>query len=125
MTNRLAAATLSLEAFVAFFATLVALKASNLGAGLVWGGGLAFTALFIVAAGLVRKPGGLVFGWILQAALIATGFIVPSMFIMGGLFAAVWAWLVWVGRKIDRERAAYERFASQTDTVGSTSDDSH
>jgi len=107
VTARLAAATLALEAFVVFFATLVAATLSDAPDAAVWaaGGGLSLACL--LAAGLARRPGGIVVGWVLQAALVVTGIWVPAMFALGAVFVAVWAWLLSVGRRIDRDRAAW------------------
>lgn len=103
----MAAATLALEAFLVFFATLVAVGLSDLPDRAVWAAGGALAVACVLAAGVVRRPGGLVIGWVLQALVLATGFWVPAMFVMGGVFVAMWAWLLSVGRRIDRDRAAW------------------
>jgi hypothetical protein len=107
MTVRMAAATLVLEAFLVFFATLVAVALSDLPNDAVWAGGGALALACVVAAGTVRRPGGLVLGWVLQVLVLATGFWVPAMFALGGVFVLIWAWLLSVGRRIDRDRAAW------------------
>ena len=35
---------------------------------------------------------------------VHTRTVVTSMFLVGLLFAGLWAWLVWIGRKVDRDR---------------------
>lgn len=107
MTARMGAATLALEAFLVFFATLVAVTLVDLPNSTLWaaGGGLALACL--LGAGLVRRPGGIALGWVLQLAVLATGFWVPAMFVMGAVFTAMWAWLLSIGRRIDRDRAAW------------------
>ena len=64
----LAAATLSLEAFVVFFAGLVAKDTSSLSTGAALGlfAGLALACLLV--AGLLRRRWGYAAGWVLQAA---------------------------------------------------------
>jgi hypothetical protein len=103
----LAAATVSLEAFVVFFGGLVAKDLSSLATGtaLAVFGGLAVACL--LTAGLLRRPWGYGFGWLVQAAAIATGFWVPVMFFLGGLFAVLWFVALQQGARIERERAAY------------------
>ena len=103
----LAAATVSLEAFVVFFAGLVAKDLSSLstGAALAIFGGLAVACLLIT--GLLRRPWGYGFGWLVQAAAVATGFWVPVMFFLGALFAALWFVALRQGARIERERADY------------------
>ena len=39
--------------------------------------------LSILLCGVITRPGGVQLGWALQVALIASGFFVPSMFILG------------------------------------------
>ena len=108
MTARLAAATLLLEAFVVFFATLVASRlitgpgGPSVGAVFAVGGGLAL--VFLLASGVARRPGGVALGTGLQVVLVSLGFFVTSMFLVGLLFAGLWAWLVWIGRKVDADR---------------------
>jgi cbb3-type cytochrome oxidase subunit 3 len=104
----LAAATVSLEAFVVFFAGLVAKDLSGLspGASLALFGGLG--AACLLTAGLLRRPWGYAFGWVVQAAVIASGFLVPTMFFLGALFAGIWFVALREGARIERERAAYQ-----------------
>ncbi len=103
----LAAATVSLEAFVVFFAGLVAKDLSSLSAGaaLALFSGLAVACL--LTAGLLRRPWGYGFGWVVQAAVIASGVLVPVMFFLGALFAVLWFFALQQGARIERERAEY------------------
>ena len=103
----LAAATVSLEAFVVFFAGLVAKDLSALSTGAALGifGGLAVACL--LTAGMLRRPWGFGFGWLVQAAAIATGFWVPLMYFLGALFAVLWFVALQLGSRIERERAEY------------------
>ena len=103
----LAAATVSLEAFVVFFAGLVAKDLSTLSSSAALGifGGLAVACL--LTAGVLRRPWGYGFGWLVQAAAIGTGFWVPLMFFLGALFAVLWFVALRLGARIERERAAY------------------
>ena len=50
------------------------------------GGGLAIACL--VGAGMVTRPGGIAVGWAIQVLVLACGFVVPLMFVLGGMFAA-------------------------------------
>ena len=98
---------LSLEAFVVFFAGLVAKDVSHLATAtaLEVHGGLAVACLLV--AGMLRRPWGYPAGWALQVAVIATGYWVHLMYVLGALFAVLWAVGLWVGAKVERERAAY------------------
>ncbi|MBO4255319.1 DUF4233 domain-containing protein [Streptomyces griseorubiginosus] len=106
----LCASTLIGEFFVIGFAGLVAMKDPDLSMGTVWTVSGIAMFLCLVLCGVVTRPGGIAFGWALQAALIASGFIVPTMFFLGAIFAALWWASVHYGRKIDEAKA---RFAAQ------------
>ena len=55
-------------------------------------------------------PAAVQLGWALQIALIASGFVVPTMFFLGAVFAGLWWASVHYGRKIDEAKA---RWAAQ------------
>jgi hypothetical protein len=65
------------------------------------GGGLAVCAL--VLGGMVGRPG---MGWVLwagtvlQALVIAAGVVVPAMYILGTIFAALWITGIWLARRL-------------------------
>jgi hypothetical protein len=106
----LCASTLIGEFFVIGFAGLVAMKDPSLSMAAVWT--VSGIAMFLCVAlcGAVTRPGGVAFGWALQVALIASGFVVPTMFFLGAIFAALWWASVHYGRKIDEAKA---RFAAE------------
>jgi hypothetical protein len=108
----LCASTLIGELFVIGFAGLVAMKDPDLTTSTVWT--VSGIAMFLCLAlcGMVTRPGGVALGWALQIALIASGFVIPTMFFMGAIFAALWWASVHYGRKIDEAKA---RFAAQAD----------
>jgi hypothetical protein len=105
----LAAATVSLEAFVVFFAGLVAKDLSSLSTGAALGLFSALAVACLLTAGLLRRPWGYGVGWVVQAAVIASGFWVPVMFFLGGVFAVLWWVALSQGARIEREREAYAR----------------
>jgi uncharacterized protein DUF4233 len=63
----------------------------------------------LVTVGLLRNRVGYLLGWLVQAAVIATGFWVPVMFFLGGVFALLWYIALQQGARIERERAMYQR----------------
>lgn len=74
------------------------------GSAAVWVGvGLAL--LCVVAAGLVTRPFGVALGWLVQVLVIATGILVPMMFLLGGIFAALWWTAIRYGRRADAASA--------------------
>ncbi|MEU5094597.1 DUF4233 domain-containing protein [Streptomyces sp. NPDC020996] len=109
----LCSSTLIGEFFVIGFAGLVAMKDPALSMTTVWTVSGVAMLLCLLLCGFVTRPGGVVLGWVLQAALIASGFAVPTMFFLGAVFAALWWASVHYGRKIDEAKA---RFAAQSDS---------
>ncbi|SDK63209.1 DUF4233 domain-containing protein [Streptomyces indicus] len=111
----LCASTLIGEFFIIGFAGLVAMKDPDLSMGTVWTVCGIAMAVSVLLCGMITRPGGVQLGWALQVALIASGFIVPTMFFLGACFAALWGVSVHFGRKIDEAKA---RFAAQQESMG-------
>lgn len=107
------AAVLCLEALTIALATPVMVSVSGLGlATAVWlGVGLAVVC--VVLAGMLRREWAYYLGWAVQLAAIAMGFVVPMMFVLGLIFAALWATAYLLGLKIERERAGYSNVPAE------------
>ncbi|WP_380285130.1 DUF4233 domain-containing protein [Kitasatospora purpeofusca] len=102
----LCSSTLIGEAFVVLFAALVAMQLSDVSSAALWiVSGIAM-ALCLLLCGMITRPGAVAVGWALQLALIASGFVVPTMFGLGAVFAGLWWCSVHYGRKIDGIKAA-------------------
>ena len=99
---------LVLEAVLVFFATLVAFGLKVAPAGAVWAVGGALSILLILVSGTVSRPGGYAAGWVAQLLVLAGGFWVPMMFVIGGIFVVLWWFALRLGGRIDRERAEYD-----------------
>lgn len=99
------AAVLCLEAITIGLTTPVLITIADVpvGRSLVIGLGLALACLLL--AGMLRKPWAYAVGWVLQVGAVAIGFLVPLMFVLGGIFALLWGLADFLGRKIERERA--------------------
>ena len=100
--RRLCATVLIFEVVVIWLAIPVAITIAHAkhGPALLVGGVLALAALVIAA--LVGRPGqgwALVAGTVLQAAVIATGVVVPAMYGLGVIFGALWLTAIWLGRR--------------------------
>lgn len=111
----LCSSTLIGEFFVIGFAGLVAMKDPDLEMSTVWTVCGIAMGLSVLLCGMVTRPGGVQLGWALQIALIASGVVVPMMFFMGAMFAALWWASVHFGRKIDEAKA---RFAAMAEADG-------
>jgi hypothetical protein len=102
--KRLCMTVLIMEAVVIGLAIPVAIQIDHLAprsAG--WAGGIAVAAAVIVA-GLTRPllTAALVGGTLLQVFVIVSGTIVPVMYFLGAIFAALWIIGIVLGRSIDR-----------------------
>ena len=100
------AAVLSLEAITVALSTPVMITVSDVSVGAALAAGLGLAVACIVLAGLLRSEAAYAVGWVLQLGALALGFVVPFMFLLGALFAMLWATAYLLGRKIERERAA-------------------
>ena len=100
------AAVLSLEAVVLGLTTpvMISVVGVSVGKALVIGLGLALACLLV--AGMLRGEWAYLLGWLLQLAAIGLGFVIPLMFLLGGLFALLWGTAYFLGRRIERDRAA-------------------
>lgn len=109
----IAASVLVFEAIIVVLAIPVAISLGDVDGALagVVGGGLA--VLCVVTAGLLRHSWGYTLGWIVQVLIIASGFVVTAMFIVGPLFAVLWFVGLRVGRRGEQLRA--ERWAGVED----------
>jgi hypothetical protein len=103
--RRLLATVLVFEAIVTGLAIPVAIaigRESPWAAGTA-GGVLAVAAIVLAGvAGRPRAPWALVAGTVLQAAVIAAGVLVPAMYALGAIFAALWVAALWLGRRYER-----------------------
>ncbi|NSC21728.1 DUF4233 domain-containing protein [Streptomyces albus subsp. chlorinus] len=116
----LCASTLIGEFFVIGFAGLVAMRTSDLSTATVWTVSGIAMVLCVLLCGVLTRPGGVQLGWVLQIALIASGFVVPVMFFLGACFAGLWWASVHFGQKIDEAKA---RFAAQSAAEGAPEPD--
>src|SRR5204863_50011 len=104
----LCASTLIGEFFVIGFAGLVAMQLNGVPTATVWTVSGIAMLLSVLLCGMLTRPGGVQLGWALQIALIASGFVIPTMFFLGAVFAALWWASVHFGRKVDAARARVE-----------------
>jgi len=101
------AGTLFMEAIVVGLALLVVAK---LGGGVSsvagWTVGLLALAM-LLAAFVQRRPLGLPVALALQLVMIACWPLVPTLGALGLIFAAVWAYLLWLRRDLTRRLAEH------------------
>lgn len=114
-------AILFLEAVVVALAIPVAVVSAGRGAAAGWVLGI-LAVLLVLAAGMARRPSGVVVGWILQVAVIATGLLVPAMAVLGTVLLAVWITALVFGSKADRVAAARAAAARTAPLAGPPAD---
>jgi hypothetical protein len=99
------AAVLALEAVTLGLTTPVMISVADVDVttALVIGLGLALACLLL--AGMLRREWAYSLGWVIQGAAVGLGFVIPLMFVLGGIFALLWGTASMLGLKIERERA--------------------
>lgn len=102
----LLAITLVLEAIMFFFPMLVVYGKGTLPPLAAFVGGIAAMIVLAAASRLTGKSAGVWFGWLLQAAILATGLIEPFMYAVGVVFLALWVFCFVKGGQLDRQNAA-------------------
>ncbi|MFH9348129.1 DUF4233 domain-containing protein [Kitasatospora sp. NPDC017646] len=102
----LCSSTLIGEALLIMFAALVAMQLSSVSTATVWVVSGIAMALCVALCGMINRPGAVQIGWALQIGLIASGFVLPTMFGLGVVFAGLWWCSVHYGRKVDEFKAA-------------------
>lgn len=100
------AAVLFLEAITLGLSTPVMISVADVSAASAVPVGLGLAVACVVVSGMLRREWAYQLGWTVQGAAIALGFLVTTMFFLGGLFALLWGAADLLGRRIERERAA-------------------
>ena len=101
----IAASVLVFEAIIVCLAIPVAIDLGGVEPAVAGVGGAALAGACLVTAGLLRFSWGYTIGWVLQLIVVLSGFVVTAMFLLGGLFAILWAVGLRVGRRGEELRA--------------------
>lgn len=115
------AAVLSLEAIILGLTTPVLIMVADVATGPALAIGLGLAVACLLLAGMLRAEWAYGLGWAVQVAAIGLGFVIPMMFLLGAIFAALWGAAYLLGRKIERERAA--AYAAYDAARGPSSED--
>ena len=107
VTESVGSIVLGFESVIVFLGGLVIYGLRALPPGPAIGGGTVVAVLMIVTSGLLRHRWGFVVGWILQAVVLASGFLVVGLFVVGAVFTAIWAYALIAGSRIERRQRAY------------------
>jgi hypothetical protein len=112
------AAVLSLEAITLGLTTPVMITIADVSAGTAVAVGVGLAVVCLLLAGMLRAEWAYALGWAVQVAAVGLGFVIPLMFVLGGIFALLWGSAYFLGLKIERERA--EAFAAYDDGIDSS-----
>ena len=100
----LGSTVLILEALVVLLAIPIAINVSDANATYALIIGIALAGLLVLTVVVISRPIAVPVGCVLQALVIASGIVVPTMFFIGGLFALLWFYAVRNGQRVDRAR---------------------
>lgn len=95
---------LGFELVVVFLGVLVLFGLKALPAPVAFIGGGAVVVAMALTIPLLRHSWAVMIGWVLQAVVIAAGFLVPAFFIVGAIFAALWAYCMVTGARLERAK---------------------
>jgi Protein of unknown function (DUF4233) len=101
--RQLCGTVLAMEAIVIGLAIPVAIVLEHVHRGLAGGVGGALAVCALLLSGVVGRPGmgwTLVAGTVLQVLVIAAGAVVPAMYGLGAIFAALWITGIWLARRL-------------------------
>ena len=105
--KRLLVTVLSMEAVVVLLAIVPAKQLGHASGGMAAAVCGAIAVVALALCGYVgRGRGALYAGSVFQALVIASGVLLPAMYILGAIFAALWFTGIWLGRKWERDDAA-------------------
>ncbi|ROO89463.1 uncharacterized protein DUF4233 [Actinocorallia herbida] len=99
--RRMLATILTCEAIIFGLSIPVAISVADVDgktAGIVGG---VLVVLCLALAGTLGRRWGVPLATGFQAVVIALGVVVPTMFILGVVFSALWAYAIWLGRKFE------------------------
>lgn len=106
LTESLLSIVLGLEAILVFFIALTVFGLHALPPVEAFGGGAVLALLLALGTRLVRYPWGVWFGWVLQAVLVATGILLPALYIAAAFFLALWIFCFIRARQLDPGHSA-------------------
>lgn len=109
LAQKLGSIVLGFEAIVVFLAglTVYGLNALPSGVPSWWGivGGVVLAVAMIALAGAIARPGAIAIGWVLQALVLASAVLVPTIALVALIFGGMWGYATIVGARMDRAHA--------------------
>ena len=106
LVRQLCGTVLIMEAVVIGLAIVPAIVLEHLHAGVAGGVGGALAVCALLLGGMVgRRAWALWAGSALQVLVIAAGTLVPAMYVLGVIFAALWITGIWLARRLQAAQA--------------------
>ena len=99
------AAVLFLESITLGLTTPVMITLAGVAVPVALSVGLGLALACVLLSGMLRRSWAYAAGWVVQVCAIGLGLVIPVMFFLGAVFAALWAGAVYLGTRIERERA--------------------
>jgi hypothetical protein len=106
--RRLCGTVLIMEAIILGLAIVPAIVLEHVNRPLAGGVGGALAISALVLSGLVGRPHmgwALKAGTVLQVLVIAAGIVLPAMYVLGVIFAALWVTGIWLARRHESPKA--------------------
>ncbi|MHC2184919.1 membrane protein YdbS with pleckstrin-like domain [Rathayibacter agropyri] len=103
---------LGFEAVIVVLATLVGFGLKVADPVVVLVSGAVLCLALVATVGLLNRLVGFRVGWVLQFVIVASGLLVPIMYVVGGAFVALWTYCMVTGTRLD---AQTRRAAEPTD----------
>ena len=107
VTEMLLSIVLVLEAILVFFVTLTVYGLKVLEPALAFSLGAGVLVALMVTTQLLRFPWGIWVGWALQVVLLASGLLLPAMYIVAAVFVAMWVYCFIRGGQIDQKKSQF------------------
>ncbi|GII05199.1 DUF4233 domain-containing protein [Planobispora takensis] len=99
--RRLCASVLGMEAIVVGLITPVAINVQGVEPPVAVTVGIGLAILCVLVIGMLKRPLAYIAGSVVQVLAIASGFLVPTMFFLGVIFAALWITAIFVARRVE------------------------
>jgi hypothetical protein len=112
VTESLLSIVLVLEALLVFFVALTAFGLKAVEPSTAFIGGALLVVALAVTGRVLRFSWGVWLGWVMQVIILATGILLPIMFVVGAAFLGLWIFCFVRGRQIDAQKAAFGAPAS-------------
>ncbi|MBG0812836.1 DUF4233 domain-containing protein [Planomonospora sp. ID82291] len=100
-TRRLCASVLGMEAIVLGLLTPVAINVQGVAPAVAVAVGIGLAVLCVVVTGLLKHSSAYVAGSVVQVLAILAGLLVPMMFFLGSIFAALWITAIFVAHRVE------------------------